>query len=63
MTLPRDIEPFIIGLWRFREAGQPRLWCATYCYRGRYYDVSGQRTLDDVIAGVRAGLRRLRRRT
>lgn len=59
MMLPPDVEPFIIGLWRFREAGRQRLWCATYCHDGKYYDVQGKRTLDGVIRGVRVGLRRL----
>lgn len=62
MDIPRDIEPYIIGLWRFREARGPRLWCATYCWRGKYYDVSGKPTIEDALKGVRAGLARLRRR-
>ena len=55
MNLPKEVEPYIIGLWRFREAGRRRLWCATYCYRGRYYDVQGHVTLDETLAKVRNG--------
>lgn len=62
MKLPKDVEPYIIGLWRFREAGRPRLWCATYFYRGHYYDVWGHPTLDGALVKVRRGLARLRRR-
>jgi hypothetical protein len=62
MNLPRDVEPHIIGLWRFREAERPRLWCATYVYRGQYYDVPGKQTLEQALAGVRRGLSRLRSR-
>lgn len=61
LVLPQDIEPFVIGLWRFREVGRPRRWCATYCYRGMYYDVAGCLTLDETVIAVRAGLSRLRR--
>lgn len=45
-------EPWIIGLWRFREAGKPKLWCATYCVNGCYYDVTGKRTLEKVLREV-----------
>lgn len=62
MKLPKDVEPYIVGLWRFREVEQPRLGCATYFYRGHYYDVSGQPTLDGALEKVRDGLTRLRKR-
>ena len=61
LALPSDVEPYIIGLWRFREARSARRWCATYCYRGYYYDVADCATLDDAVNEVRAGLLRLRR--
>jgi hypothetical protein len=62
MDLPKDLEPYIVGLWRFREARRPRLWCATFVYRGHYYDVSGQPTLDGALARVRDDLATLRKR-
>jgi hypothetical protein len=62
MTFPKDIEPYLIGVWRFREAGRPRSWCATYYYRGDYYDVPGQPTVDAALEGVRDGIKRLQRK-
>jgi hypothetical protein len=61
--LPRDLDPYIIGLWRFRQPGRRPVWCATYCYRGKYYDAQGGDSvgLDEVLAAVRRGLARLRR--
>lgn len=53
MKLPRDVEPFVIGLWRFRRAGEARLWCCTYSYRGRYYDAGGCATIEEVIKRLR----------
>jgi hypothetical protein len=60
MTVPKDLDPYIIGLWRFHEAGKPRLWCITYRWRGCYYDVSGCQTLDDAFIVMRAALSKLR---
>ncbi len=60
MKLPSDLERFIIGLWRFRRAGEERSWCATYSFRGRYYDAGPRATLDKVLSEVRCGLARLR---
>ena len=59
---PKDLEPYIIGLWRFRVAGEPRLWCLTYAWRGRYYDTTGAKTPLDAYDQMRVGLARLRRR-
>lgn len=62
LTIPPTVEPYLIGLWRFRTARGRREWAATYCYRGLYYDVYPRATAQAAILGVAAGLRRLRRR-
>lgn len=31
MKLPKDLDPFVIGLWRFRQAGEEPGWCCTFC--------------------------------
>lgn len=62
LEFPADVRRFIIGIWRFREAGRPRQWCATYCYRGHYYDAVGGATEQQAIEAVRRGLKKLRGR-
>ncbi len=61
-TLLREVEDNLIGLWRFRELGQPKTWCATYCYRGLYYDVQGVPTPEGALQQVKRDLANLRRR-
>ena len=53
------VEKHLIGLWRFHELGRPRMWCATYCVDGNYYDVSGKRTPVGALRGVLQGVNRL----
>lgn len=62
VDVPEDLLAFFIGLWRFREAGRPRQWCITYCWRGDYYDVQGQNTPEEAFIGMRNGLAELRRK-
>jgi hypothetical protein len=62
-VIPKDIEPFVIGIWRFREARRRRQWYATYVYRGHYYDAVGGDRPEDAVAAIRRGLQRLRNRT
>lgn len=38
----RYASPWLVGLWKFREAGAARHWCCTFVYRGRYYDTQPQ---------------------
>jgi len=52
----------VIGLWRFREVGKPRLWAATFCVDGHYYDTLGHRTLTTCLQAVERRLRTLARR-
>lgn len=56
-----DINEHLIGLWRFHELGQPRLWCATYAVGGKYYDVTGKRTPNDTLRAVLRGVRKLKK--
>ena len=32
------MEPWLVGLWRFREAGKKKMWCCTFCIDGEYND-------------------------
>jgi hypothetical protein len=55
-------EKEVIGFWRFRELDKQPKWCSTFCYRGRYYDVSGYDTISACNRAVRDQLAKLRRR-
>lgn len=46
------VEKHLIGLWRFRERGRRRLWCATYEVDGYYYDISGKPNVDEALEAV-----------
>jgi hypothetical protein len=61
LEIPKDIEPFLVGIWRFRGVGQPKLWFATFTYRGSYYDVYGCQNPNETCKKIRAALQRLRR--
>ena len=32
------LEPWLVGLWRFREKGFAQTWCCTYTVGPHYYD-------------------------
>lgn len=61
VTIPEAYERFIIGIWRFREAGKVGDWMATYCYKGQYYDARGLRSPQSAVDAVIAGVKKLRR--
>jgi hypothetical protein len=57
----KRVEKNLIGLWRFRERGKPRLWCATFEVGGYYYDTAGKRTVDQALDAVFKQLTKLQR--
>lgn len=48
----RRVDKHLIGIWRFRERGKRRLWCATFQFGGYYYDIQGRRTLVSALNAV-----------
>lgn len=38
------LEPWLIGLWKFRMAGKEPEWCCTFCIDGYYYDTEPAET-------------------
>ena len=46
------IDEYLVGIWKFRQPNKKPLWCATFVYKGYYYDVPGNNdilvTLDEV---------------
>ena len=61
-SIPSSILPFVIGIWRFREAKKQRQWYATYCYRGHYYDAVGGDTPQSAVDAIVAGVKKLQRK-
>ena len=39
----------LLGIWRFREEKESFFWCATFVYKGYYYDVPGQKSLTKTL--------------
>ena len=39
----------LLGLWRFREEKESFYWCATFVYKGYYYDVPGQKSITKTL--------------
>jgi hypothetical protein len=39
----------LLGIWRFREEKESFFWCATFVYKGYYYDVPGQQSLSRTL--------------
>ncbi len=57
----KRVENNLIGVWRFRERGKKRLWCATFFFQGDYYDTYGRQTLAVALNAVHKELCRLRK--
>jgi hypothetical protein len=43
------VEKHLIGLWKFREYNKPDKWCATFHINGFYYDIEGNKDIDETI--------------
>ena len=48
----REAEPYLIGLWKYRERGQSPQWYATVLVNGNYFDVEGAETITKTLAQV-----------
>ena len=48
-SLFAKVDPDLIGVWKFRERGQPPVWCATVIVDGTYFDVEGSPTIAGVL--------------
>jgi hypothetical protein len=55
------VEQNLIGLWRFRERGKRRMWCATFEVGGYYYDITGKATIDKALDAVYSEIQKLER--
>ena len=46
------IKESLVGIWLFREPLRTPRWCATFVYRGHYYDVSGKHSPLSAVKAV-----------
>jgi len=60
--LLEEIEPWMIGLWRFRIAGTKRQWAVTYCHHGLYYDTLPVPTKQEALETALRTIKRLDKR-
>ena len=56
----RSIQPYLIGLWRFKEHGLPLKWCATFSWKGEYFDVQMHDTPLDAVKAVKRKVKELK---
>lgn len=54
-----NVENYIVGLWKFREAGKKSTWCTTYVFEGKYYDTFGKLTPQAALVQMRKDLDKL----
>lgn len=46
------VKDYLVGIWLFREPMKTPRWCATFVYRGHYYDVSGKHSAVSAVKAV-----------
>lgn len=51
-----EAESHLVGIWKYREKGEPVKWYATIIINGEYFDIEGftevYRTLEKVLEVV-----------
>lgn len=61
INIPAEIEPHLIGLWKFRQVATKPTWCTTFMIEGKFYDTVGaktpQRALDLAVKELRKAKR------
>jgi hypothetical protein len=58
-VLFNQLQPWLIGMWRFREKGKRRTWACTYEINGYYYDTRPKTTLEAALKEVRKQIHNL----
>ncbi len=44
-----EAEPFLVGVWKFKERGMEARWCATVLVNGDYFDILPEDTIRGVL--------------
>ncbi len=45
----QEVEPFLVGVWKFRERGKSPTWCATVLVQGEYFDIPPSETVLETL--------------
>lgn len=61
ITIPPEIEPHLIGLWKFRQVCAQPTWCTTFMVDGKFYDTPGARTPQKALEKAVAALRKVKK--
>lgn len=62
MTIEQKIkrlEPWLVGVWRFRVKGAKKQWACTYVFDGLYYDIFPKNTLNQALDATWKGIQRI----
>jgi len=52
-----EAEPYLVGVWKYRENGKSPKWCATVLHNGSYFDVSMSDTIIQALEKVLESVR------
>jgi hypothetical protein len=61
IEIPDELEPHLIGVWKFRQAARRPTWCTTFMVDGAFYDTPGARTPEKAIERALRDLRRVKK--
>lgn len=61
VSIPAELEPYLIGLWKFRQVCARPTWCTTFMVDGKFYDTPGAATPQRAISKALAALGRVRK--
>ncbi len=58
VTIPAELAPHLVGLWRFRQVARQPTWCTTFTLDGAFYDTGARKTAQRAIDYAAKELRR-----
>lgn len=61
ITIPVELEPHLIGLWKFRQVTKRPTWCTTFMVAGAFYDTMPSATPERALQKALAELRKVKR--
>lgn len=62
ITVPSELDQYLIGIWKFRQVSHKPTWCTTFMVDGAFYDTSPAATPDAALQKAVRELRKARRK-